>query len=102
MSNQTPELKFVGGALMAVGGLIAALCGTCTVVWFGAMMIDAFRASVGVGNVLGLVALTAVVGGLPTLLGVLLARWGWRIYRPRPRVRARDLASFSDGPEDTA
>jgi hypothetical protein len=89
----SPELKFIGGALMAVGGLIAALCGTCTLIFAGASVMDSFR---NPGDLLSILLLVGIVGGLPTLIGVLLFRWGRRLRRPTAPTRGGDLAVFSD------
>lgn len=89
----SPELKFIGAALMAVGGLIAALCGTCTVIFAGATIIDSYRYP---GELLSILLMVSLIGGLPTLIGALLFRWGRKLRRPKPSVRAEALAMFSD------
>lgn len=92
----SPELKFIGAALMAVGGLIAALCGTCTVLFAGASIMDSFRHP---GDLISILLLVGVVGGLPTLIGVLLFRWGRRLRTPASTPPPEDLAAFSDDAE---
>jgi hypothetical protein len=102
MSEASPVQKFFGAGLMAVGGLMAALCGTCTL-FFLVSAADNLRYPGGVVTAVGLGLLSALVGGLPTAAGFLLARWGWRLFRPAPRVPPSQIAAFSDpaDPEDT-
>ena len=100
MSQVDPVQRFFGGALMAVGGLIAALCGTCTLVVMGFGVFGLFDGSSSVGDLASGVAVLALVGGLPTVLGVLIFRWGWGLYRPTPRTSRDQVAVFSDDPED--
>ena len=95
--EQTPELKFIGSALMAVGGLVAALCGTCTLVLVGTAIVDSYRHP---GDLVSALLLFAAVGGLPTLIGLLIFRWGRSIWRPKPNSRPRNLAVFSDEPDE--
>ena len=56
--------RFIGAALMAIGGLIAGLCGLCTV---GFLI-----AGVSSPGGDGLIPLALVIGGIPTAIGVLL------------------------------
>ncbi|HEY0649443.1 hypothetical protein [Phenylobacterium sp.] len=100
MSDVSPVQKFLGGALMAVGGLIAALCGLCTLGLIGFGVADTFGGGSSGGDLLGAAAIATIIGGVPTVLGVLLFAWGRRLYAPR-RATGRDrLAVFSDDPED--
>jgi MFS superfamily sulfate permease-like transporter len=62
---------YVGAAMMAVGGLIAALFGGCT------LMI--------VANSPKNTLMPLILGAIPTLLGVLLIRAGFRLFRGDPR-----------------
>lgn len=62
---------FLGAAMMAVGGLIAALIGGCT------LMI--------VANSRGNPLTPLVLGAIPTLLGGLLFMAGLRVFRGDPR-----------------
>jgi hypothetical protein len=61
----SPEDRSYGAFLMAIGGLMAGLCGACT--------LASFR-TFGAG-------LPLIVGGIPALLGVVLFRAGFRRYR---------------------
>lgn len=83
--------RFFGGLLMAVGGLIAGLCGTCTVLFLGGGLLSfvsqlassaTARGHLG-ADLLGGVSLASVVamtGGAPTAVGVLLFREGRKRY----------------------
>jgi len=79
--GQPASSAFLGWLLIAVGGLMALLCGGCT-------LFVAIGGLFSAGNspaaaVLLSVVLVAVVGGLPTLAGAALVWAGWRIARPR-------------------
>ncbi|MEW5685641.1 MAG: hypothetical protein AB1942_12040 [Pseudomonadota bacterium] len=89
----SPELRFVGAAMMAVGGLIAALCGSCTLVITIAMIAQSLDS---LGDVAQVFPIFLVVGGIPTLLGVLLFAWGRRLRRPPRSGRIGDLTLSSD------
>lgn len=86
-----PVVRFFAGALMAVGGLIAALCGTCTAGFVLFSVYEAVRYPIGAGALASNFAIFAIVGGLPTLIGVLLFRAGWRRFRPRATTRGNGL-----------
>ena len=81
--------RFFASLLMAVGGLIAILCGGCTAFFLGTAIFALFAAG-GEGASTPLVpGLTAIfVGGLPTALGVALFLWGRRMKR-RPDAQSR-------------
>ena len=95
MSGYDPVRRFLAGALMAVGGLIAGLCGTCTAATLGFGVVDAFGGSTGVGDLLGAAVFLALIGGVPTLLGVLIFRAGLRRL-PRRRASREGVAGFGD------
>lgn len=78
---------FVTYALIAVGGLITALCGSCTGVFL--IMGLASNDPQSYGQAMAVMAL--IIGGLPTLVGVLLL---WLGLRRRKRARARDVETF--------
>jgi hypothetical protein len=84
MSGRATPDPFLGGALMAVGAMVFALCGLCTVSFAGPALLNALRhpgSANGSGS--GLLFL-GLVGGVPALGGLLLLRAGWRIYRGGP------------------
>jgi uncharacterized membrane protein YccC len=75
---------FFGCLLIAIGALMALLCGACTALAVSSGLLDlfatkgdpvmSFAVEAGVGGILG---------GLPTLIGVGLVWIGWRLIRPR-------------------
>jgi len=77
-STPDPGARFLGWILVAMGGLVALLCGLCTLVTAG---IGVLTPS---GWMLALYAL--ILGGLPTAGGVALVMVGRRLIRgPRPK-----------------
>ena len=103
MSEQRPDptRRFFGGLLMAVGGLITVLCGGCSLVFAGGSIVGAIGSSGQLRDLPSWLLLVAVIGGLPTLIGIGLFIWGRRLYRPPKSLRPAQLAVFTDGPEDT-
>jgi len=90
MSDNKAVQRFSGYVLMAVGGLITVLCGGCTIVWLAAVIwsaiVSAIRGSFPVGGYLfldggGLIAVTTVVGVLPTAIGISIFRSGLAVKR---------------------
>jgi len=67
--------RLLGGLLMAGGGMIALLCGLCTVV----VMLPVLQAP-GPGLEYSLI-LAVILGGFPTLVGVVLFWIGLRLWR---------------------
>ena len=82
---------------MAVGALIALLCGGCTVFFLGAVILALFSGGGGDDASTPLVpGITAIlVGGLPTVLGVALFLWGRRMKR-RVEAQPRSDAGAAD------
>lgn len=75
--------RFLGGCLLAVGLLIATLCGACTLLFAGAFLIGAGGShGAQIGMVLWTLAIPLIIGGIPTAIGVALAVVGWRLLRP--------------------
>ncbi len=84
MNASNAVRRFVAHLLMAVGGLIAVLCGGCTVVVLWTMVGGGLLAVVAnghaslqnVSNAFGqafiLGAIAIIIGSLPTLIGVAL------------------------------
>jgi hypothetical protein len=102
VSEPTPVQKFFGAGLMAVGGLIAALCGACSVVLVGSSILSSLKYGGGFPGLAGTAILVTLVGGIPTFVGVLIARAGWRRYRPPGKVGRAQIAVFSDPPDGDA
>ena len=75
-----PTRAFFGAALMAVGALIAGLCGLCTV---GFLLVSLFSPG---GS--GVAVLAIPIGGIPTGLGLLLFWGGKSLRKPRPQKEA--------------
>ncbi len=70
-ARHDPVMVFVGAALMAIGGLIAALCGTCTLLATAGLLIDLAEGQRNGGADYGINFWTvAAIGGLPTLVGL--------------------------------
>ena len=84
---------FFGGALMAVGALIAALSGLCTGVVIIGSVIAAFQN--GRSDSSGLAGLALIFGGAPFAVGLLLFFIGRGIYRSGNRQAAQPPV---DGP----
>ncbi|HEY8004356.1 MAG TPA: hypothetical protein VIE16_09015 [Phenylobacterium sp.] len=81
-----PMNRFLGAAMIAVGGLIFGLCGLCTLTFLVAGMIPQGDRSFSV--------IALVVGGIPTGLGFLLLRGGLTMFRGRRRVLAPGEAGY--------
>jgi hypothetical protein len=66
--------RFMGAAIMAIGLLVALLCGTCTAYFtFGALGSQ--------GNQTFVILLALLLGGTPTVIGVAMFRFGLNLYR---------------------
>jgi hypothetical protein len=79
--------RFVGGCLLAVGLLIATLCGACTLLLAGGILVSVIgaRSAAQVSMFLPSLAIPVIIGGIPTAVGVTLAVIGWRMLRrPKP------------------
>jgi ABC-type Fe3+ transport system permease subunit len=75
--------KLFGGLLMAVGGLMAALCGLCSA---GVVVMSGAN---GLGGVAAMMMMALIFGGPPIVIGVGVFLWGrslWRGPSPKPAV----------------
>ena len=95
MSMPDPERhagrRFAGGCLLAVGLMIATLCGACTLLVAGAL---GPTGRMQLSMILTTLMVPAIIGGVPTAIGVALAVVGWRMLRrPRPRSPPEDTFS---------
>ena len=95
MSNPDPVRRFFEAVLMAGGALIAGLSGLCTLGFTIFGLADVFRYP---GEALSILLLVAMVGGIPTLIGVGLFWWGRTLRRAESRPRRPDVAVFGDQP----
>lgn len=94
----SPERRFIGAAMIAVGGLIAALCGSCTLIFSVAMIAQSLDSLRDAAQMLPVFLL---FGGPPTLLGALIFAWGRGLRRPPKPRRPRPLTLFSDETDRT-
>jgi hypothetical protein len=75
--------RLIGAGLTAIGALIFALCGLCTLGGAGTLIIATIRNPSNAAGFLGSVLLCAI-GLLPTFGGLLLMRIGWQMYKGKP------------------
>ena len=80
MANSKPEVRFMGAFLMAVGFMMAGLCGTCTLAYDISTVRDVLRSPEG-GYLTVVVPFMLIFGVLPTVVGLVLLRAGYRRYR---------------------
>ena len=85
MSNPDRFERFLGAALLAGGALVFALCGLCTLSFVGSSVLSSFRYRGGAEGLAGGLLLYGLIGGVPTAGGLVLMRYGWRMYRGPPR-----------------
>ena len=80
--HPNPAGRFFGGLLMVVGGLMATLAGLCTIMFAGSVGLEMGRGNQTIfGETASFLLLSAVVGGVPIILGValfFLGRFLWR------------------------
>lgn len=103
--NPDPLARFFGAALMAVGGLIVALCGLCSVTALGVFITDAMESSrAGLNGGLEWAAFipwVVIVGGVPAVVGLFLFFGGRALYAPTPSTaRTAAPASFTETGSD--
>ncbi len=80
--------RFLGGLLIAAGGLIAALSGLCSLTFVAATLGQAFRGPGVLTNLLGGFFLVAIVGGTPFAIGAALVIAGRAVLRTPPTPAA--------------
>jgi hypothetical protein len=68
-------------SLITMGGLITALCGSCTAYFVGNAVLALIHGGYDAGFAPFVLVIAAVLGGVPTLLGVLLLIEGFRQRR---------------------
>jgi hypothetical protein len=74
-------VKLFGAMLMAIGGLIATLCGLCSLGFVGFGLYGAVRNAAAPGSALIVVPLALVVGGIPFAIGAGVFAAGRKLYR---------------------
>jgi hypothetical protein len=74
---------------MGVGGMIVALCGSCTGLFLGGAAWSMLRGADEEGLGVVVIITAVVIGGIPTLIGALLFRWGFSLYRKTGRRQPR-------------
>jgi hypothetical protein len=92
-SDEDPPSLWGGGALVALGVLLLATCGSCTGLMLLTTIWSAIHGRQGGQDILPIVAL---VGGIPTLLGAGLLWRGLVILRKSGRRRPRSKAKTFD------
>ncbi len=76
------RLEYLGGwILIACGVLIVSLCGLCTSKFLSPVFTEPH---ISTGNVIGAIAVVAVLGGLPMAAGAFVCWYGWRQVTGRP------------------
>ena len=81
MSDDRPVERLFGFLLIAVGGLFALLCGSCTLFFIGSGIVGMIHQPAPLGSIVSGLLLFLIVGGLPTAGGVVTAYYGWKIAR---------------------
>jgi len=72
--------RFVSGAILAVGAIMVAVAGPCTLVYGGGALIELARGT-DAGLAVFILATTLIFGGLPLAAGVVLVVNGWKALR---------------------
>ena len=80
MSDDRLPNRWLGFFMIAIGGLITALCGSCTLMFANPKMWDSGASSSMINtDAPAWLILVMFAGGLPTLAGVFLFVWGLRL-----------------------
>ncbi len=79
-TDRDPIVRLFGAFLMAVGGLMAALCGLCSL----AFVMGTVASGTGLDAMGGMLVLVLVLGGLPVGLGLLIFYAGRRLRAKKP------------------
>jgi hypothetical protein len=79
-SGGNPVVKLFGAMLMAIGGLIATLCGLCSLGFMGFGVFGAFSQGGGV-SALSMIPIALLAGAIPVGIGVALFVVGRGLYR---------------------
>jgi hypothetical protein len=88
-------VAFGGWLLIVIGGLLAVLCGGCTLIFWGVGLFAMIQSpgSDAMGAMMGLFVMTLVIGGVPAAGGAILVWAGWRALHPlrTPRTVAKNF-----------
>jgi|GEM_PF-1171033 len=84
MSEPAPVARFVGAALMAVGLLIALLCGGCGAIFLVVFLADSFNHP---GDLAMGIMTPLFLGGVPALIGFGIFAFGRSLRRPASTYR---------------
>ena len=80
MADPNPVTRFFGAALIAVGLLMAVLCGGCGAVFLVMFMVEGLSHP----SEMSMATMPLFLGGIPALIGFGLFTWGRSLRRPRP------------------
>jgi hypothetical protein len=81
-----PVARFFGGALLAIGFLMMALCGGCGAVFLLFYLVDGLAHP----NDLPLALFPVALGGVPALIGFGLFAWGRSLRREPAKAATPD------------
>jgi hypothetical protein len=73
------ERRRDGAVLMAVGGIMAFLCGACTFTFSVPALLEQFRPPYPANN--GAIVLYLLIGGIPTGAGIVTFILGFQMFR---------------------
>lgn len=79
--RRDPLLAFIGGAIMGIGALVASLCGACTLLFGSGVLFDAMAGRGGGDGFQIDLPTVAIIGGVPTAIGLGLFFGGRSLYR---------------------
>lgn len=85
----SPTRRFFGALLMAIGGLMAVLCGGCGATFIVVALVTMFTATAQDAPMLAGMGL--VIGGVPAAMGVGLFWVGRRMRGEAPRPTAKSI-----------
>ena len=98
--SDNPANKFFGGLLIAVGVLIAALSGLCSLGLVASSIGSVLRGpAVGTNLTMGLV-MVGIFGGVPFLFGVAMIVGGRAMMKPSVEPRPVPPPSYGQDPPD--
>ena len=90
--------RLVGVGMIAAGAAIVVVFGGGLVLFLWTVVANLMRGAPQNMSRMQTVLVGPIVGGVPALLGVVLARQGWRRLRPPPEPAASSPSDFEDTP----